>query len=154
MKIEGGCYCKQVRYESEGEVGMRAQCFCRECQYISGGDSVLIMGVPEEGFRITKGALKSFKRGDIENAVTREFCPNCGTHMTTRAMPGMVMIKIGTLDDPSVFQKLLHDLPGGPLVDIENFRHPQIESAVGSALAGAEPTLTGCGNIDRVQDTH
>jgi hypothetical protein len=104
MKIEGGCYCKEVRYESDGEIGMRAQCFCRECQYITGGDSVLIMGVPEEGFRVTKGALKSFKRSDIENAVTREFCPNCGTHVTTRAMPGMVMIKIGTLDDPAIFE--------------------------------------------------
>ena len=104
MKIEGGCYCKEVRYESDGEIGMRGQCFCRECQYITGGDSVLIMGVPEEGFRVTKGALKSFKRSDIENAVTREFCPNCGTHVTTRAMPGMVMIKVGTLDDPSIFE--------------------------------------------------
>ena len=104
MKIEGGCYCKEVRYESDGEIGMRAQCFCRECQYITGGDSVLIIGVPDEGFRVTKGALKGFKRSDIENGVTREFCPNCGTHVTTRAMPGMVMIKIGTLDDPSIFE--------------------------------------------------
>ncbi len=104
MKIEGGCYCKEVRYESDGEIGMRGQCFCRECQYITGGDSLLIMGVPEEGFRVTKGALKSFKRSDIENGVTREFCPNCGTHVTTRAMPGMVMIKVGTLDDPSIFE--------------------------------------------------
>ena len=104
MKIEGGCYCKEVRYESDGEIGMRGQCFCRECQYITGGDSLLIMGVPEEGFRVTKGALKSFKRSDIENGVTREFCPNCGTHVTTLAMPGMVMIKVGTLDDPSIFE--------------------------------------------------
>ena len=104
MKIEGGCYCKEVHYEAEGEIGMRAQCFCRECQYISGGDSVLIIGVPEEGFRVTKGVLAGFKRSDIENAVTREFCRNCGTHMTTRAMPGMVMIKVGTLDDPSIFE--------------------------------------------------
>ena len=80
MKIEGGCYCKEVHYEAEGEIGMRAQCFCRECQYISGGDSVLILGVPEDGFRVTKGSLEGFKRSDIENAVTREFCGNCGTH--------------------------------------------------------------------------
>ena len=104
MKIEGGCYCKQVRYESVGEIGMRAQCFCRECQFISGGDSVLIMGVAEDGFKVTKGALKAFQRSDLENAVTREFCPNCGTHISTRAMPGMVMIKIGTLDDPAIFE--------------------------------------------------
>ena len=110
MAIEGGCYCGQVRYESEGDPGLKGQCFCRECQYITGGDSLLIMGVPEEGFKFTKGTPKGFQRTDIDNAVTREFCPNCGTHITTLAMPGMVMIKVGTLDDPSVF--------GGPQMAI------------------------------------
>ncbi len=110
MAIEGGCYCGQVRYAAEGEPGLKGQCFCRECQYVTGGDSVLIMGMPEDGFKITKGAPKGFQRTDIDNPVTREFCPNCGTHITTRAMPGMVMIKVGTLDDPSVF--------GGPQMAI------------------------------------
>ena len=104
MEIEGGCYCKQVRYKASGDIGMRLQCFCRECQYITGGDSLMAIGVPEAGFEVTKGELKGFQRTDIENAVTREFCPNCGTHMTTRAMPGMVILKIGSLDDPSLFE--------------------------------------------------
>jgi hypothetical protein len=104
MKVSGGCYCGQVRYESDGEPALRAQCFCRECQYISGGDSVLVLGMPEAGYRITKGAPKAFRRSDIPKPVTREFCPNCGTHLTTRAMPGIVMLKIGTLDDPTLFE--------------------------------------------------
>ncbi|MEZ4289213.1 MAG: GFA family protein [Myxococcota bacterium] len=99
-KLEGGCYCRNVRYESTGDVGLRGQCFCRECQYISGGDSVLIVGVPEDGFRLTKGQTKAFRRSDLEHPVTREFCPDCGTHVTTRAMPGMVMIKVGTWTIP------------------------------------------------------
>jgi hypothetical protein len=103
MKVEGGCYCGQVRYRAEGEPAFRGQCFCRECQYISGGDSVLVMAMPEAGYQLTKGAPKAFQRTDIPKPVTREFCPNCGTHVTTRAMPGLVMIKIGTLDDPTLF---------------------------------------------------
>ena len=83
---------------------MRLQCFCRECQYITGGDSLLAMGVPSDGFRITRGSPKAFTRDDIEGAVTREFCPDCGTHVTTRAMAGLVIIKVGTLDDPGVFE--------------------------------------------------
>lgn len=110
MAMEGGCYCGQVRYEAEGDPVMKGQCFCRECQYITGGDSLFVMGVPEPAFKITKGTLKGFQRSDIDNAVTREFCENCGTHVTTRAMPGMVMIKVGTLDDPALF--------GGPQVAI------------------------------------
>jgi hypothetical protein len=103
MAIEGGCYCKEVRYESTGDIGMKAQCFCRECQYITGGDSLLIIAVPEDSFKFTSGTPKAYKRADLESGVTREFCPNCGTHITTRAMPGMVIIKVGTLDDRSFF---------------------------------------------------
>ena len=105
MEITGRCYCGQVRYRAAGEPAMRAQCHCRECQYISGGAAVLIMGMPVDGFQYTQGNAKGFTRSDIPRPVTREFCPNCGTHLTTR-VPGvpLVFVKIGTLDDPSVFR--------------------------------------------------
>jgi hypothetical protein len=103
MTIEGGCYCKQVRYDITGEIGMKIQCFCRECQYVTGGDSLLTFAVPKDGFAITQGELKDFRRDDLESPVTRQFCPNCGTHITSIAMPGMVLIKAGTLDDRSNF---------------------------------------------------
>ena len=105
MQLTGRCYCGQVRYRAEGEPAMRAQCHCRECQYISGGAAVLIMGMPADGFALTRGETKAFTRDDIPRPVTREFCPNCGTHLLTRApeVP-LVFLKIGTLDDPSVFR--------------------------------------------------
>ena len=37
MRLEGGCYCGEVRYVAEGDPMMQAQCHCRECQYITGG---------------------------------------------------------------------------------------------------------------------
>ena len=51
------------------------------------------------------GEAKPFRRDDLERPVTREFCPNCGTHILTRspARPGSIILKVGTLDDPSVF---------------------------------------------------
>lgn len=105
MKFEGGCYCGAVRYSAEGEPMMKAECFCRECQYITGGNSLLAMAMPAENFAITKGTVKGYKRADLENGVTREFCADCGTHLTTRA-PGFeagVILKVGTMDDPSLF---------------------------------------------------
>ncbi len=104
MKLEGGCYCGQVRYEATGEPGMKLQCFCRECQFFTGGDSLFVIGMPADGFRVTKGELKDFKRDDLEAPVTRQFCPNCGTHITSLAMPGVVLLKVGSLDDPSVLE--------------------------------------------------
>jgi hypothetical protein len=106
MKFTGGCYCKQVRYEAEGDPMIKAECYCRECQYITGGANVLIMAMPEQGFKITQGETKGFSRTDIDRAVTREFCPNCGTHILTRA-PGLpaVIVKVGSMDDPTLFGK-------------------------------------------------
>jgi hypothetical protein len=104
MKLEGGCYCGQLRYVSEGEPTMKAQCHCRECQYITGGAPNMFLLMPSDGFRYTTGSPKQFTRKDLEHAVTREFCAECGTHIVTRR-PGLnsVVLKVGTLDDPTLF---------------------------------------------------
>ena len=122
MEVEGGCYCGAVRYRAQGDPLFKGQCHCRECQYISGGHPNVVMGMPEPGFAYTKGTGKQFRRSDLERPATREFCAECGTHMITRApaLPGAVLIKIGTLDDPSVF--------GGPqmviwTIDKQAFHH-------------------------------
>ena len=79
MEIKGGCYCGHIKYIASGEPQASIQCHCRECQYITGGNPNVLMIMPNEQFQFTKGAPKEFKRDDIENAVTRLFCNNCGT---------------------------------------------------------------------------
>ena len=105
MKITGGCYCGKVRFEAEGEPVMRGLCHCRECQYFSGGGANVLMVMPVSGFRFTAGEPKSFSREDLENPVVRQFCPDCGTSLVSRppGMPDLVILKAGTLDDPSVY---------------------------------------------------
>ena len=104
MELEGGCYCGEVRYKTSGDAIFKGQCHCRECQYASGGAPNVVMGMPAATFEWTKGEPKGFTRTDIENAVTREFCANCGTQLVTR-VPGMpaALLKVGTLDDPSAY---------------------------------------------------
>ena len=122
MELQGGCYCGAVRYAVSGDPLFKGQCHCRECQYISGGHPNLVMGVPEPGFKYTKGTAKGFQRKDLPDPVTREFCAECGTHLLTRTskVPGAVLLKVGTFDDPKVF--------GGPqmvifTIDKQPFHH-------------------------------
>ena len=106
MELTGRCYCGQVHYKATGDAMMKAQCHCRECQYITGGSPNVFIAMPVDGFSYTKGEPKDFTRDDLENPVTRQFCPNCGTHLATRP-PGFpaVIVKVGTLDDPGVIEK-------------------------------------------------
>jgi len=103
--MEGGCYCGAVRYKVEGDALFRGECHCRECQYISGGGANFTSGFPETGFEYTKGAPAKFEREDLETPVTREFCGKCGTPLLSRSpnMPGAVLLKAGSLDDPAEF---------------------------------------------------
>lgn len=107
MDIEGGCYCGEVRYTCSGDPVFKGQCHCRECQYASGGGPNIVMGMPASGFSIVSGKPRGFSRSDLEHPVTREFCPTCGTHLLTRSpkLAGLVLLKVGTFDDPSVFGK-------------------------------------------------
>lgn len=127
MPLTGRCYCGALTYEATGKPAFKAQCHCRECQYLSGGGPNYFMLMPEDGFSYTTGIPASFTRSDLETPVTREFCPTCGTHILTRRPqnPGMVVLKIGTLDDPgagfgapkaAIFTcdaQPFHHIPGG-----------------------------------------
>ena len=122
MKLEGGCYCGALRYSAEGDPLFKGQCHCRECQYISGGHPNAVIAMPAARFSYTKSSPKQFRRSDLSNPVTREFCADCGTHILARSpgLPGAVMLKVGTLDDPGVY--------GGPqmvifTIDKQSFHH-------------------------------
>ncbi len=105
MKLTGHCYCGDVKYEANGDPALKVQCHCRECQYTTGGGPNYTIGMPEDGFRYTSGKPQEFRRTNIDNAVTREFCGRCGSQIVTRApaVPGVVLLKVGTLDNPADF---------------------------------------------------
>lgn len=105
MEVQGGCYCRAIRYTAAGEPLFSAQCHCRECQYLAGGSPNVFMAMPAADFTYTQGQPKAFARKDLANPVTREFCGECGTHLVTRSpnMPAGVILKVGGMDDPSQF---------------------------------------------------
>ena len=104
-KMTGGCYCGALRYEVTEPPVLGAQCHCRACQYFSGGGVNLYMLIPPAAFTYTSGTPASYTKPDKKDAVTREFCPTCGTHVLTRR-PGLeqIVLKVGTLDEPARFK--------------------------------------------------
>jgi hypothetical protein len=104
--ITGGCYCKAVRYECSGPLTFRGLCYCRTCQIISGGAGNLFAAVDAATFQFTSGNPRSFTNNEHPWRPTRHFCENCGVHLTARSerAPSAVLIKVGTLDDPSIFE--------------------------------------------------
>ena len=102
----GGCYCGEVRYQCAGPQLYKGLCLCRTCQMISGGAGNLFMAVDVKTMAFTKGVPESFNKKDQPWSPTRHFCKTCGVHLTARSerAPSAVLIKIGTLDDPSQFE--------------------------------------------------
>ena len=56
----GGCQCGSVRYEITGPPTVVYACHCTECQKQSGSAFAMAAVIPQENFRITKGAPAMF----------------------------------------------------------------------------------------------
>ena len=96
----GGCLCGAIRYEIKSEPALTAICYCTHCQKQSGAMYSTNLGVPEAEY-VQTGETKIFHdKGDSGMSVDRYFCGTCGSPILSRAeaLPGMVLIKAGTLD--------------------------------------------------------
>ena len=109
MKATGGCYCGEIRYEINGALRVTAQCHCRECQYITGGNPAFFAVFSKDDFQYTAGKIATFKRSDLVTPVVRHFCLNCGTAIGNKSWtnPNLMIVKIGTFDDQSFFTPML-----------------------------------------------
>jgi hypothetical protein len=102
MELTGRCLCGKVHYKSTGTPVRRFLCHCRDCQGSSGSAFHLGLTVPRDGFTVT-GEVQAYRsKGDSGRQVARYFCPTCGSGVFNEIelRPGLVAIKVGTLDDP------------------------------------------------------
>lgn len=106
IPFTGGCRCGAIRYECSAEPVMAGNCHCRDCQKVSGSAFSANLAVPQEVLRIS-GAVKYHDvKAESGNTVSRGFCPNCGAPVLAKSsgMPGLVIVRAGSLDDPSWFR--------------------------------------------------
>ena len=105
MDILGGCLCGAVRYKLTGAVFRQFVCYCRDCQRSGGSILHAAVMVPRAGFTITNGELRTYRsKADSGRTIARSFCPICGSGIINELefRPDHVVIKAGTLDDPSL----------------------------------------------------
>lgn len=106
-KVSGGCACGEIRFGFYEPVARETACYCRACQYASGGGPAYALSVKREQFRVTRGRPFEFATlSEAGNVVTRVFCATCGTHLyaVSDADPEVCSIAVGALDDPSTFK--------------------------------------------------
>jgi hypothetical protein len=102
--FSGRCVCSKVTYAADADPVFSGICHCRTCQRAAGSAFGAVVAVPEASLTVS-GTLKTYDGiGDSGKATHRGFCPECGSSITMRAdiMPGIVMLTIGTLDDPGL----------------------------------------------------
>jgi hypothetical protein len=103
-KITGGCLCGAVRYTAEAEAASATVCHCRDCQKFTGSVFAVLIMVPKAVLTLT-GPVKTFTGvGGSGKPILRHFCPECGSSIAEEpgTRPGMVILTVGTFDDPSV----------------------------------------------------
>lgn len=108
-RFDGRCLCGSLTYTSTAEEPMFSGiCHCKDCQRASGSAFSVVVAVPLDTLDIQGDTLKVFDtmgedRGELAH---RSFCTDCGSPIlsTLDDMPGVAVLKTGTLDDTSWLQ--------------------------------------------------
>jgi hypothetical protein len=105
--IEGGCFCREIRYRATGEPTNSMICHCQTCRRVSGSPVVAWVTVLKSQFQFIHG-----EPGELcsSKPVRRTFCRSCGTPLTYEHSDSSLCIDITTcsLDDPGAFPPTYH----------------------------------------------
>jgi hypothetical protein len=102
--ITGRCLCGSVRLVATAPPFAARACWCRDCQYLAAGNAAINVIILKDQLTVT-GTISTYRStADSGNAVQRSFCPQCGTPLfgESAAAPGLIAIRAGVLDDPSL----------------------------------------------------
>jgi len=101
--MTGRCLCGSVRFEVSAPPVMAGNCYCTSCRKLSGAGHAVHALFPEHAVKID-GTTRGFDWvADSGNTVTSRFCPTCGSPLfgQSSGMPGMMTIRVASLDDPA-----------------------------------------------------
>lgn len=98
--LSGRCLCGACTYEIDGDAIVVAECYCLDCQRMSGAGHTTGAMFAEDGVRILGNPATFAVRSEAGNTVTRSFCGICGSPLFGKntGMPGFITVTMGTLD--------------------------------------------------------
>lgn len=101
MRVEGGCHCGHIQFQSEIDPEAVEICHCTDCQSLSGSAFHTIVPAVAGTFEITGGALKRYtKTADDGAKRVQSFCPECGSPICSsppEGAEGVLRIRVGAL---------------------------------------------------------
>jgi hypothetical protein len=114
-KIEGGCFCGDIRYQATSVPLGSMVCHCQSCRRTAGAPVVAWVTFPKDRFSITRGKPAEFSSS---SGVLRTHCARCGTSLTFQGpkFPDEIDVTTATLDNAGAFPPTHHswladDLP-------------------------------------------
>jgi hypothetical protein len=103
QSMTGGCLCRAIRYRVSQPIEKVIACHCTHCQKVSGAACSHNAALMATAITFTAGTPKRYvDTADSGNRLYRFFCGECGSSLYSQRekMPEMVVLKVGTLDDP------------------------------------------------------
>jgi hypothetical protein len=114
-QLEGGCFCRAIRYRLSAPPQGSMVCHCRTCRSLFAAPVVAWLSVPAARFSFIQGTPSTFSTSP---PITRWFCGTCGTHVAYASSedPDGVEVATCSLDEPASTPPthhswLSHDLP-------------------------------------------
>ncbi|KAH8878539.1 hypothetical protein GQ53DRAFT_707131 [Thozetella sp. PMI_491] len=120
--VQGGCFCKKIVYQFEGEPATKMICHCGDCKKIGSGVFALHYPIAPDKFSIIQGQPKVHKFKHFAGLpIQAAFCGDCGTwlYKQVEADPwnGFYLVQAGTTAyEPS--QGAQGYWAGSPVVEI------------------------------------
>jgi hypothetical protein len=101
LPARGSCLCGAIRYEITGALGPIVMCHCAQCRKAQGGAFAVNAAIRAEDFTIIAGRNR-LAAYESSPGKLRHFCRDCGSPIisTRTTVPGVVRVRIGTLDTP------------------------------------------------------
>jgi hypothetical protein len=111
--FEGSCLCRAVQYRAAELIGPYVFCHCRSCRKANGSAFAANIASPVETFELLAGA-DVLQRYESSPQKYRYFCGRCGSpvYTTVGRDPGVVRVRLGTLDTPFEEQPAAHIFVG------------------------------------------